>query len=107
MSSELITIKQQLETRKAELLQRLSHIQEDITRPHSSDWSEQAQERENDEVMSALGNESKLELRKVSRALERMANGDYTTCSQCGEAIALERLKAIPYTDRCIRCAAS
>ncbi|TNF07944.1 MAG: TraR/DksA family transcriptional regulator [Gammaproteobacteria bacterium] len=105
MSSELNGIKQQLESRKGELLHRLDTIKQDVTKAHSSDWSEQAQERENDEVMNALGNEARLELTKVSQALERIENGSYTTCIHCGEDITLERLKAVPYTDLCIRCA--
>lgn len=105
MSSELNGIKQQLESRKAELLHRLDTIKQDVTKAHSADWSEQAQERENDEVMNALGNEARLELVKVGQALERIARGDYTTCSHCNEEISLERLQAVPYTDLCIRCA--
>lgn len=105
MPMELNDIKQQLEARKAELLHRLGHLKEEMTKGHSNDWSEQAQERENDEVINALGNEARSELTKVSRALERIAADEYTTCSNCGEEIALERLQAVPYTDLCIRCA--
>lgn len=105
MSSEINGIKRQLESRKEELLHRLDKIKQDVTKAHSNDWSEQAQERENDEVMNALGNEARLELVKVGQALERIASGSYTTCSHCNEEISLERLQAVPYTDLCIRCA--
>ncbi len=105
MSQELLTIKQQLEKRKTELMLRLTELKTDVTKAHSSDWAEQAQERENDEVMDALGNEARLELSKINRALEKIDAGNYTTCSHCGEEIALNRLQAVPYTDLCIRCA--
>ncbi|WP_461516553.1 TraR/DksA family transcriptional regulator [Porticoccus sp.] len=105
MSQELLTIKQQLEKRKSELMLRLTELKTDVTQAHSSDWSEQAQERENDEVMDALGNEARLELSRINRALEKIDVGNYTTCSRCGEEIALNRLQAVPYTDLCIRCA--
>ena len=37
---------------------------------HSADWSEQAQERQNDEVLEAIGNESQHELTQINVALE-------------------------------------
>jgi RNA polymerase-binding protein DksA len=101
------TIKQQLETRQAELLHRLERVKNDVTAEHSADWSEQAQERQNDEVIQAIGNESREELKKVGIALERIAANEYNVCSQCGEKIAVERLKAVPYTSLCINCASA
>jgi DnaK suppressor protein len=98
-------IKSQLEQRQAELLHRLERVKKDVTAGHSHDWSEQAQERQNDEVIQAIGNESREELKKVGLALERIASGEYDTCSECGGDISVERLKAVPYTSRCIDCA--
>jgi RNA polymerase-binding transcription factor len=100
-------IREQLEQRKSELLSRLESVKRDVTSEHSADWSEQAQERQNDEVIQAIGNESREELNKVSIALERIASDEYDTCSQCGGDIALERLKAVPYTSLCIECASN
>jgi RNA polymerase-binding protein DksA len=100
-------IEAQLKARKDDLLHRLERVKKDVTAEHSADWSEQAQERQNDEVIEAIGNESRDELNKVSLALERIASGEYSTCGRCGEEIALERLKAVPYTSLCIRCASS
>lgn len=98
-------IENHLKARQSELLIRLEKVKKDVTAEHSPDWSEQAQERQNDEVLEAIGNESRDELNKVSLALERLASGDYATCSRCGGEIALERLKAVPYTSLCIVCA--
>ena len=105
MTPELQAIKQQLHTRQTELLDRLSNLKTDISQVHSRDWEEQAQERENDEVVEALGNEARQELSLVNRALERIESGTYKLCGQCGGEIALERLRAGPYTSRCITCA--
>jgi RNA polymerase-binding transcription factor DksA len=46
------------------------------------------------------------ELNQISVALRRLDAGQYTTCAACGEEIAPERLATVPYTDRCVRCAA-
>jgi len=38
-------------------------------------------------------------------ALERVENGTYGTCQQCGRRIEKGRLKVLPTTDRCGKCA--
>lgn len=91
--------------RRDELNTRLSSIKKDATRKNSADWSEQAQERENDEVIDALGNEAVMELGKINRALDRMNEGDYGFCSACGKEIPEQRLEVMPYADLCVRCA--
>lgn len=44
------------------------------------------------------------ELRDVEAALERIKNGNYSTCVECGEDITYERLEAYPTAKRCITC---
>ena len=41
------------------------------------------------------------ELRLLDSALARMDSGDFGRCEECGEPIALERLRALPYTRLC------
>lgn len=106
MTSELEAIREQLNTRRTELTNRLISLKADITQAHSRDWAEQAQERENDEVVEALGNEARQELSLLNRALERLESGTYNLCSQCGGEISVQRLQAVPYTNLCITCAA-
>ncbi|MFK0573614.1 TraR/DksA family transcriptional regulator [Endozoicomonas sp.] len=91
--------------RRDELNARLGNIKKDASRKNSADWSEQAQERENDEVIDALGNETVIELNKINRALDRMNEGDYGLCLSCGKAIPEQRLEVMPYADLCIKCA--
>jgi DnaK suppressor protein len=50
-----------------------------------------------------LENKSRL-LGKVREALGRIAVGAYGTCVYCGERIAEQRLKAVPWTRSCIGC---
>lgn len=42
------------------------------------------------------------ELDDVERALERLADGTYGTCTACGRPISAERLEALPATPFCI-----
>jgi RNA polymerase-binding protein DksA len=44
------------------------------------------------------------ELRELEAALERMAEGTYGICTDCGDEIPLERLRVNPGAMRCIRC---
>jgi RNA polymerase-binding protein DksA len=43
---------------------------------------------------------------EVQAALRRLDSGTFGTCEQCGEPIGDERLDALPYASRCVRCAA-
>jgi DnaK suppressor protein len=105
MQDDYSEIHKQLIARREELADRLSRIKENLTSGRSADSQEQAQELENAEVVDALGNEARLELSQVARALDQIKNGTYGTCVTCGETIPLARLNAQPFSDRCIRCA--
>ncbi len=98
-------LKLELERRLAMLQARLASIKSDVTREHSGDSAEQAQERENDEVVDAIGNETAQSIRAVQAALERIAAGTYGICGACGEPIAPARLRAVPEATRCVNCA--
>lgn len=41
---------------------------------------------------------------KIREALDRIENGSYGICEECGEDISAERLKARPVTTLCIDC---
>ena len=61
-------LKHKLELRLAALQVRLSSLKKDVTQPHSGDSVEQAQERENDEVVDVIGNETALSIRAIFAA---------------------------------------
>ncbi|HEX6999228.1 MAG TPA: TraR/DksA family transcriptional regulator [Gammaproteobacteria bacterium] len=98
-------IRETLIAKQRELTLRLERIKGNLTSGRSADSQEQAQELENAEVVDALGNEARLELSKIAKALEQMKNETYGVCVDCGEEIPMARLKAHPFADRCIRCA--
>ncbi len=43
-------------------------------------------------------------IKKIDKALERIENGTYGICEDCGEEIGIKRLTARPVTTRCIEC---
>ena len=101
-------IRQQLNQRRQLLLARAEKTERDATHrdePLSSDFAEQAVERENDEVLSAISIESRHEIAQIDHALKRLEQDVYGVCEQCGEDIDQRRLEAVPYTEFCIQCA--
>ena len=54
--------------------------------------------------LSLASNEREI-LMKVDSALERIENGEYTVCNGCGCDIPAGRLKVMPYTSLCVKCA--
>ncbi len=43
-------------------------------------------------------------LTKITAALERLEEGTYGYCYECGEEIARQRLRALPFAERCLEC---
>jgi len=44
------------------------------------------------------------ERRRIAAALARMEDGEYGYCTDCGEALSTDRLKADPTLPRCLSC---
>ena len=55
----------------------------------------------------ALGEREAAELQAIERALQRVADGTYGLCLQCGAAIPAARLHAQPTAERCVSCQAA
>lgn len=97
--------KAQLEARRAELTRRVDAIEDELENPVSEEPEEQAIDMEDDEVREDLGEAAVREIRMIDAALDRIANGSYGTCTNCGNPIAAARLDAIPATPLCAECA--
>lgn len=55
---------------------------------------------------SLLGNQE-FTLSEIEAALDRIKNNSYGICEECRNIIDIERMKALPYARRCIKCAKS
>ena len=55
-------------------------------------------------TLTLVGSE-KVALDKIELALQRIDEGSYGTCEDCGKKIPEPRLEAIPYTTVCVKCA--
>jgi DnaK suppressor protein len=59
---------------------------------------------EQDNTLRLMNNEGEV-LGLIEGALERINEGVYGSCVECGSRIPKLRLKAIPYTPYCVKCA--
>lgn len=101
-------VREALLQQRQELMERVSRTSKHLyqrDKPVSSIFSEQAVEMQSTELIYQLDGEGKEEIRLIDRALQRLEEGRYGICASCGEEIAKKRLKALPYTDKCIDCA--
>jgi len=101
---DVSVMKSELEQRLATMQGRLASIKKDVTQGYSGDSAEQAQERENDEVVDAIGNETAQSIRSIKAALVRIEEGTYGSCAVCGSEIGEARLKVVPEATRCVDC---
>jgi RNA polymerase-binding transcription factor DksA len=75
-----------------------------LERRHPGNGAEQAQQRQNDEVLEALLAEAEQGLLLVRQAQQRLAEGRYGECLCCGEPIEAARLAALPVAECCLSC---
>jgi len=98
-------LREALLRRKDEMNARLERITANLRRPLESDSKERAKQLEDSEVVDALGNDARNELRQIASTLKRMESGEFGMCAGCGNDIGSERLRAYPYAEECIDCA--
>jgi len=108
---ELESLKRQIEKRRAALQEEL-HADADKARGESyAELSGGVADEGDESVADLLADidnaelsRDLTELRALEAALERMADGSYGQCIECGQNIDLERLKVEPAALRCIDC---
>lgn len=70
---------------------------------HPADMATETFERELD---VGLWQGQKARLGAIAEARRRLAEGAFGRCAGCGRTIPDDRLRAVPWTDRCVECAA-
>jgi DnaK suppressor protein len=107
--------RQILEAERAETLQRLDALADEFNGivaasmdanaddEHDPEGATIAFERER---TAALRAQAVAHLSDLDQARMRVTSGTYGTCNICGQAIDVERLRALPVTESCTACAA-
>lgn len=95
-----------LHARLSELTGRVAEIESELRKPLSADSEERATDLENQEALETIENSEMHEIRQIQEALNRISDGSYGICAECGADIDPKRLRALPTATRCISCAA-
>jgi len=96
-----------LQAERAHLQNQLEEISSDASEALSFDenFADSAQVAAEQGENRTLATSLRDQLDEVDRALDRLDNGTYGRCTNCGEAINAERLEAMPAAPHCIKCA--
>lgn len=99
--------RQLLNTRRSLLRrhQRVLAEEEQLLAEREPDWEDIATAATAASVLASVGESERRALARIAASLERMERGSYGECAACGEVIDVARLRAVPDTDRCGRCA--
>lgn len=106
---ELKKLEEQLMKRRDELLRELQggigSLRKDAASP-TGDSADVAMDIMQEDLYSQLAELESQELMRIEHALQRIREGTYGICEECGQPIPAARLKALPYTTLCVKCQA-
>jgi len=101
--------KQELERRRDAVLQATLRAEAELAGLRSAErgqeFEEVAQAEQGAADLARLGEAERLELLRIEAALTRIAEGRWGECAECGRAIEVKRLEALPWAIRCAGCA--
>lgn len=106
--SELIAL---LENHRDGLVAQLTELAEPVRAPGvQMQFGKRAGDHTADAVLQMTRTMTAGQLRQVAedidRALEKLSDGTYGTCDECGLPIGKERLEALAWATRCVACQA-
>ena len=93
-------IKDALEMQRKELLSKRTDLDLDF----DGDETDFLQARTILLVSNELSTRDKNKVLQIDQALQRMSDGEFGKCADCGEDINEKRLEIMPYTLVCIDC---
>jgi DnaK suppressor protein len=106
--SEILKLAKELRKQRAALLRAVADTEAElaaITEERESEIEELAQEERAARLYDRLQEHERREIAAIDAALQRMAEGTYGICIDCGTRIPLPRLRALPTTPYCVDCA--
>jgi len=106
-SSRYAELKKMLEDRRRELVAEIGNKKRECREEGQRgvmDASERAEAELQDHVRRQLTGMRSETLQKFDVALQRLHEGTYGDCFECGEEISQARLRALPFAIRCREC---
>jgi DnaK suppressor protein len=105
--AQLKKFRELLETKRQDILKRAQQTLDQDMALDADDLPDEMDLASSEYLQSftfRLRGREKMFLEKISKAVERIDDGTFGTCDECGEEISMKRLEARPETTLCIRC---
>ncbi len=104
--------KRNLKKIEADLLKRKFELEQKLTEMSKEQFSDGQVQDPGDQALTATMESLRMSLqdaeveeyRGITRALERIKEGEYGICTDCSNPIAEKRLNSFPGTMRCLAC---
>lgn len=108
---QMASLRKKLDKREAQLSAELAAINNEaiegvlrLPRLEAGDAADQAEATTHETIRDAEKHRDAFELRQIAGAKERMRNGSYGRCIDCGAPIPRARLEVQPFSERCVPC---
>jgi len=86
------------------MVERTEDYGREANRDISQDPADQASNSYTKELLFSQSTNERIMLRLIAEALERLQDGSFGECVNCGQEIQPKRLEAIPWARYCIKC---
>ena len=86
------------------MVERTEDYGREADRYVSQDPADKASNSYTKELLFSQSTNERNTLRLIEEALDRVTEGTYGECVNCGDDIQAKRLDAIPWTPHCIKC---
>ena len=85
-------------------VKQISESSKEMGQDGIQDIGDEAANIYNKQILLSLNENERVRLQEVDEALDRIANGTYGTCEECGGPISLKRLEVRPVAKYCVPC---
>ena len=110
-NTDLTLHRERLLALRARLRGDTTQMEDDALKDHAkttsitTDVAELGSDNADQELTLSLLGSDQDALDQIEAALQRIEDGSYGQCEECGAKIPKSRLEAIPYAAQCVRCA--
>jgi len=102
--NQIKEIEARLKMRHKELKGELDRLRKELSEGVPQNFKDALPYKEEEEVTEDIDRMEEEEILQIEEALQRISDGTFGVCRECGKKINIERLKALPYSLECIEC---
>jgi DnaK suppressor protein len=88
----------------AEIATKLRETRDEPRDEYSGDMLDRGERFHEEDLQYTLLGMKTETIQRIDEALDRLAEGEYGLCAECGDEISEQRLAAMPFAVRCCEC---